>query len=272
MKSEDSTSDYAGTGYNYCDSVPMNYKRSLLILAMLVLAHVAFCQNTISGNLVDENAAYIPFARISLTEIENKTTFICQSGFDGEFKIDSLSTGRYTMEFSAIGYKSSGLEFDLNGDTVINRTLVPGPELLEEIEVVGYEVPLIDRDDQSLVQVKLVPKDCDLDTVQRPGRLTALEAYKFLINYLTYPEYSIAQLEQGWVGAAFKIDSTGTVRALRIEKSVSECLDNQVISALGCMPKVVMRKKLPNGQYSEPEGLEGFKEGEYFLPVRFELQ
>lgn len=269
MKSEH-TSHIRLIRYNFCDFIRMNYRFSLLILGLIFLTKVVVCQTTISGNLIDENNEPIPFAKINLTKINNNSTVLDESGFDGEFKIDSLSIGHYSIKFSAVGYESCELEFDLNGDTVINKTLLPGPEVFDEIVVVGYAVPLIDCDDQAFVQVKMVPKDCNLDTIRRQGNLAPLEVGKFLTNYLQYPAYSLAEMEQGSVFARFKIDSLGNVRGIQIVKGVSECLDNQVKSALLCMPKVVMMEKLPNGRYNY-NGTNAFKEGEYVLPVKFVL-
>ena len=70
--------------------------------------------------------------------------------FDGVFKISNVTAGSYDLEIKFVGYQTYRLE----GLIVKGGKLLPlspiqlkeATELLKEVEVVSYKVPLIDKD------------------------------------------------------------------------------------------------------------------------------
>jgi TonB family protein len=162
------------------------------------------------------------------------------------------------------------VNFELRSDTIIDMYLESVPEMTQEIVVKGYIVPIIERNNQPYTFKKIVPKNCDLDTIQRAGLLTPMEAREYLFEYLKYPAYSIAEENQGKVYVLVSIDSTGNFTDVQIKKGVSDCLDNMAKSAFLTMPKMIMKKKQVNGRYNEYATHES-EEGEYIFPISFVL-
>ncbi len=116
----------------------------------LVCAFVAtFAQNgSIKGKVLDPNGEPIPFANVALYQSGNLKTGV-STNFDGEFKISSLDGGTYDLQVSFVGYQT----YKLEGLVVKSNQIVPLDDImmsdnttLEEVKVVSYKVPLIDKD------------------------------------------------------------------------------------------------------------------------------
>ncbi|MEO9531112.1 MAG: carboxypeptidase-like regulatory domain-containing protein [Crocinitomicaceae bacterium] len=246
-------------------------KLKILFLSCFFLnSTFLFSQLTISGTLYGEKNESLAFALVSITHLEKDSSQQITTNIDGEFIIELSLKGLYSIEFEYVGYQSNSFEFELNQDTVINQKLALLPYVLEEIHVVGYKVPLIDRGLPADTIVRKVAKDCEIDSIRRKGLLKPQEAYQFLKDYLTYPAYSISEEEEGRLYAQFSIDSIGNISSIQIRKGYTECLENMIKSALICMPPVVMLDEGSNYGYDNYN--KGFEVGEYLLPVRFELR
>ncbi len=87
-------------------------------------------QNTISGTISDENGEPLPGATIQ----EKGTTNGTITNIEGAFTLTVPENAALTISF--VGYQTQ--EFQLNGRSVINATLVPDISSLEEVVVVGY--------------------------------------------------------------------------------------------------------------------------------------
>lgn len=87
---------------------------------------------TVSGTVKDETGVTLP----GVSVLVKGTTKGTITNFDGQFKLNVASDG--VLIFSYIGYKSK--EVAVNNQTVINLSLEPDQEVLEEVVVVGYGV------------------------------------------------------------------------------------------------------------------------------------
>jgi len=87
-------------------------------------------QVTVQGTIVDESGLPLPGVTISLND-NTKTTV---SDFDGKYTIKSLPSN--ILVFTFLGYQKQSEE--INSRTIINITLQPSSQELEEIVVVGY--------------------------------------------------------------------------------------------------------------------------------------
>ncbi|MEO9892707.1 TonB-dependent receptor [Aurantibacter sp.] len=100
-----------------------------LFLALMGMQY-AHAQQTISGNVVDENGDPVPGANIVVKGTTNGT----QSDFDGNYTIDA-STGD-VLAISYIGYATQNIT--IGTQTTINTQLVLDQQQLDEVVVIGY--------------------------------------------------------------------------------------------------------------------------------------
>lgn len=102
----------------------------------------------IRGNVSDETSAEpIPFANMVLMSGGQQVTG-CSTDFDGNFKLANVSAGVYDLKASVVGFQAQekrGIQVQGNASAYANFKLSPGLKL-DEVVVVDYEVPLIEKD------------------------------------------------------------------------------------------------------------------------------
>lgn len=148
-------------------------KIQLLLLAVLATGLTAFGQGTgkIKGKVIDkETGETVPFAGI-LVEQNGVVKASATTDFDGEFMVSSLTPGKYTVKVKSIGYKELMLEGVVVSDNQItfldDQLNLTGSDAatLQEVEVVDFSVPLINKDGGS--SGGTVTRD---DLAKMPGR------------------------------------------------------------------------------------------------------
>ncbi|MFK8037329.1 MAG: carboxypeptidase regulatory-like domain-containing protein [Crocinitomicaceae bacterium] len=127
-----------------------NFK--FLILTLLMSASFGFAQTgvgSIKGTVTDrETGEELPFVKVVVFQNGNQKGF-ASTGLDGKFIIASLSPGEYDVELRFVGYqpkREEGVVVNSDKLTIRNYDLGATSEMLTEVEVVFYEVPLIDKD------------------------------------------------------------------------------------------------------------------------------
>ena len=128
--------------------------RKLTLFAILLAFSVAAMaqQGTLKGEVKDKDADEgVPFATVKLIQ-NGAVKGGANTDFDGKFTISSVSPGSYDVEVNAVGYAPKRLQgVTISADKIRFLTgssaimLETGNEL-EEVEVVTYKVPLIDKD------------------------------------------------------------------------------------------------------------------------------
>lgn len=130
-------------------------KLYLLLLSVVLSVGYGFGQagmGSIQGSVIDkETKEPIPFVKVVLSQggiIKGGT----ESDFDGKFKFPSISAGSYDIEFRSVDYQPLKLEsvsVSAERITFLNKTEIGKPDdvkELEEVQIVAYKVPLINRD------------------------------------------------------------------------------------------------------------------------------
>lgn len=150
-----------GLFYLYAPSLPILTERnnpSLMLRKLCSAAVILICSalslnaqvgsGTLQGTIKDKSSGEtLPFVSIV---VENRGTRVAatQSDFDGNYKISPLDPGTYDVTASMVGYqpqKFTGLIINSNKITFQDFHLSSGVEL-ENVEVIRYKVPLIDKD------------------------------------------------------------------------------------------------------------------------------
>lgn len=129
----------------------MSRKIYLLFLLSLFVSPVVYGQagsGTLKGKVTDaESGEPLPFVNVVVFLNGNQITG-ANTDFDGEFTIKPITPGTYDVLYSYVGYNTkriTGVKIVSNKIQFANAALSSGIQL-EEVEVVEYSVPLIDRD------------------------------------------------------------------------------------------------------------------------------
>lgn len=123
-------------------------KNYFLSFLLSFITAALFAQSgEISGKITDENGEAIPFANISIVENGVATGVGATTDFDGFYSIKPLNPGQYDVKFSTIGYTSvikTGVVVKNDKSTYLDQQLSPSEQIIEEVVVIRYKVPLID--------------------------------------------------------------------------------------------------------------------------------
>lgn len=111
--------------------------KNILILLLISLSYVAFSQNgTIEGIVLDKELdnSPLPFANVFVKGTSLGTT----TDFDGNFTLNNIPSGTYTIVFSFVGYETLSLDnvaVEPSKFTQLSVSLGPGTNLLDEVVV-----------------------------------------------------------------------------------------------------------------------------------------
>ena len=103
----------------------------LTLFALLILSGSAYGQKSVSGRVTDQNNESLIGVNITIKGVEGKGTL---TDFDGNYQLNVDEN--QILVFSYIGYH--GKEVKVGKEKVINLTLQPNSEILDEVVVVGY--------------------------------------------------------------------------------------------------------------------------------------
>jgi len=128
----------------------MMLKKTLLYVFLSFFSLATIAQSgELKGSILDkDNGEAIPFANISLIQ-GGKIVTGGMTDFDGKFTIKPIPAGVYDVKASYVGYKAlqiTGLRVKAGSITFQDFKLSSSAEILAEVEVVSYKVPLIDKD------------------------------------------------------------------------------------------------------------------------------
>ncbi len=111
-------------------------KRTLFILASLLMVVAVFAQTTVSGRVTDAQGE----ALIGVSVMVEGTTSGTITDFDGNYQIDAPQNG--VLVFSYVGYQTETVK--IQSSRLINVTLKEDNKLLDEVVVVGYDTQRCD--------------------------------------------------------------------------------------------------------------------------------
>ncbi|MFH2096382.1 MAG: TonB-dependent receptor [Bacteroidota bacterium] len=149
----------------------MPRKIVLSLFAMLFVSGLFAQSGTLKGKVVDvDTGEPIPFANVSIMQ-EGSTVTGGMTDFDGNYTIKPIPAGKYTVQASYVGYKSlqyAGLRINAGKITFQDFKLTVSTQVLQEVEVKDYKVPLISKD-----QTESGGTVTSEDIAKMPGRSAA---------------------------------------------------------------------------------------------------
>ncbi|MFC5195186.1 TonB-dependent receptor domain-containing protein [Bizionia hallyeonensis] len=94
--------------------------KTILYLLFLSMASIAMGQNNITGIVTDaETGEGLPFVNIYFPQLEKGTT----TDFDGNFNIENLPSGSYSLVYSFVGYGTKSMNLVIPTTDTISLTL-----------------------------------------------------------------------------------------------------------------------------------------------------
>jgi len=127
------------------------YMKTSLLTLLLLVSSSTHAQDldtvTITGRVLDQNAAVIPGAQISAILTTTRTNRTATSGEDGLFKLIQLAPGTYTIRVAVAGFASqeiSNITTVSSQTLTLNFTLTPAEIKVEPLVIRSSDVPLID--------------------------------------------------------------------------------------------------------------------------------
>ena len=173
-------------------------KRLLTSIGLLLSISIGLMgqSGTISGYVIDKDTKEpIPFTAV-VAQQDGIQKGGAAADIDGKYTIKPLEPGNYNIIVSAVGYKPlqiNNVHVSADVITFQDLKLSATAEMLEEVEIVEYEVPLISK-----------------DKTQSGGTVTSEEIAKM-------PEKSIAAVAATVAGVTTNAD--GTIESIRGQRS-----------------------------------------------------
>jgi iron complex outermembrane receptor protein len=102
----------------------------VLLLALLISAGV-ISQNSLTGNITSQNKEPIS-ATVFIPQLEKGTV----ANLDGDFTINNIPDGTYTIVYSMLGYATISKKVDFSGDTLLHESVQLSESAVEMEEVI----------------------------------------------------------------------------------------------------------------------------------------
>ncbi|RZJ19870.1 MAG: TonB-dependent receptor, partial [Acinetobacter sp.] len=125
-------------------------KNIILLIACLLVCGTCFAQKTakITGKIVDEKAAAVPYALVKLLNYPD-TSFVksIQTDFDGRYNFDQVKAGEYMLAVNMVGFKSiKSVKFTVAETDVQmpNIKIASITKNLKEVSITGIK-PYVER-------------------------------------------------------------------------------------------------------------------------------
>jgi iron complex outermembrane receptor protein len=189
-----------------------NYsKKYVLLCAFLMMSVMAFAQTgSIKGKVSDETNQPLPGATVTI----DGTTIGSTTDANGNYAINNVKAGSYSLSIKFIGYVTLKQAVTVNGATALNFSLVPESKSLNEVVVIGYGTQ----------------RKKDLS-----GAITNVTAKDFQKGVITTPEQLIAGKVAG-VSVISNSGAPGSGSTIRIRGGVSLSASNDPLIVIDGVP------------------------------------
>jgi hypothetical protein len=111
--------------------------RTTVVLLLLAAAAAAQTTTTLMGTVTDKTGAVVPGAQVVATNTGTNLTRTAQTSMQGEYRMEFMPIGDYTVEVSANGFRKSvqnGVTLQINVPTRVDARLDVG-QISESVEV-----------------------------------------------------------------------------------------------------------------------------------------
>lgn len=132
-----------------------------LILCTLLLWLCGFSartQHTLQGFIQDENSEPVMFANVLLLDEADQLVKGEVTDSEGNFAVQGITSGNYTLAFSAVGYTNVRQKIAVTDHVNIGAiTMATSSVALEEVTVIGQKAAFVRQADRTVVNVASLP-------------------------------------------------------------------------------------------------------------------
>lgn len=196
------------------------FRKLLLVVFAVIAANGVFAQSTsLKGRVKDKATGEgIPFANVVVLAGDNLLGGTA-SDFEGKYTIKLLPPGNWTVKATAVGYQ--GLETErvlLKADVIrfLDLELLTKTEQMEEVQIVAYKVPLIDKDNTQTGETVTAE-----DIEKMPGR-SVLSVASSVAGVSSRDGNSVGSIRGARGGNIFFVDGVRVRGSLSIPKAAQE--------------------------------------------------
>ena len=141
----------------------------IVILFLVVTSWLAAQTTTnIIGTVLDRTGASVPDAQVTATNTATNLSRTAQTNTDGQYRLEFLPIGAYTVEVTAQGFKKfvqKGITLEINRTARVDATLDVGG-ITETVSVTG-DAPLVNTDNAQIGRTVSNAEITDLPIVNR---------------------------------------------------------------------------------------------------------
>ncbi|TYA74771.1 TonB-dependent receptor [Seonamhaeicola marinus] len=187
-----------------------HFSTKLLFIFTILTSHFLWSQSSLKGSVHDANETPIQGALISLSP-SNQSTI---TSADGDFIVQNLSSGSYTLKITHLGYKPQSINFEVsNEDTILSITLEEDLLNLQTVVVTGTFDPRKTIESSTSVSA-LTSKDIQQNFPRGtagllqniPGTFTDASAGEVFTRVYTRGISASAEDDMGWYYTSLQED------------------------------------------------------------------
>ncbi|HWJ26563.1 MAG TPA: outer membrane beta-barrel family protein [Flavisolibacter sp.] len=127
--------------------------RLFLFFFLLSATTSLYAQSILSGRIYNQYHEAVPFASISLKNIESHYNIQIQTDSAGAFSFYDLMNGKYTILVMHTGYESYVMDFLLGRDSLLNIQLLQNSHVLSKVTVTGTKNSIEQKADKLVYNI-----------------------------------------------------------------------------------------------------------------------
>ena len=142
------------------NTIANKYFFVFFLMLLVGFCSTTFAQGNIKGKVTDSKGNGLPGVNIFLLN----TTIGAASDFDGNYQIQSIPSGTYTLRASAVGYKTTEFSITISGIETLEQNISLAADVLQMEKVVVTGTPGgsgIRKKDASFSITTISPRDMD---------------------------------------------------------------------------------------------------------------
>ena len=146
-----------------------------VVIAPSVLCSAQVEQATITGAVMDQTGAVVPYARVTITNDDTKVVAATATNNNGYYRIPYLPHGNYTLVAEKTGFeleRITGISLGVGQTATINLTIKPGT-VLQEVTVTAAAV-FLEQQSSSIDTVISTEQILQLPSSRNPWSLVVL--------------------------------------------------------------------------------------------------
>ncbi|MCD6333174.1 MAG: carboxypeptidase-like regulatory domain-containing protein [Bacteroidales bacterium] len=196
------------------------FRKLLLVVLAVVFANGVFAQSgTVKGRVIDKATGQpIPFATVVILSGETQLVGTA-ADFEGNYTLKPIPPGKWTLQAHSVGYKTlslNGYVVKVDKIDLLDLELTAATQQIEEVQVVAYKVPLIDKDNTQTGETVTAE-----DIEKMPGR-SVMQVASTVAGVASRTGNGVGNIRGARGGNIYFVDGVRVNGSLNIPKAAQE--------------------------------------------------